>query len=124
MGAYKDSNPVIDSPTVNADRPKSKFYLKVGVNQEFYVPSTDNKTKAFIALPQPLYLDGMKKNQINGESEYATQLACGNSLLEALLKKAETLKPGEEITTKLEVRIYRRKEEVSQTADVKFDNLF
>lgn len=110
--------------TNQEEKPKSDFILQVGIEKEFYVPSTDSKVKGFIALPQPLYLDGMRKNQVNGDSEFATQLACGNSLLEAILKKVDSLKPGEEMTTNLQVRIRRRKEDVSQTADMNFDEIF
>ena len=106
------------------DRPKSKFFVKVGCVKKFTVPSTDTTVEGFVSLPQALFLDGMRKNQVNGESEYATQLACGNSLLGALLKQAGKLKPGEEMVTKLQVRIYRKKEEVEQTAEMDFSDMF
>ena len=115
---------VKEQQEASGKKTKSKYLVKVGVTRKFLVPSTDTQVEGFISLPQPLYLDGMKPNNVSGETEYAAQLACGNTLLEQLLKKAETLKPGEEISTQLEVKIYRKKEEVSQTADMDFTDLF
>ena len=119
MGAFK-----ADDFAEGGDKKKSDFYIRIGTVKKFTVPSTDTTVEGFISLPQPLYLDGMRKNQVNGESEYATQLACGNSLLEALLEQAKKLKPGEDMTTHLEVRIFRKKEEVAQTSEMDFSDLF
>lgn len=123
MPAYKDPNDGFASPTGGTTEKKSKFFVRIGITKKFLVPSTDTQVEGFIALPQPLYLDGMKKNTVNGESEYATQLACGNALLEQLLKKAENLKPGEDFETQLKVRIYRRKEDVAQTSEMDFSDV-
>lgn len=110
--------------TSTETKEKSKFYLKVGAVKKVYVEETDTTSELFVALPQPLYLDNMKKNLVNGKSEFATMLANGNALLEQLLKKAEALKPGEEFSTKLEVRIYRRKEnDTPQTGEVDFSDV-
>lgn len=103
---------------------KSKYFIRIGVTKKFLVPSTDTQVEGFISLPQVLYLDGMKPNNVNGDSEYAAQLACGNTLLEQLLKKAEELEPGGELVTQLQVKIVRRKEEVAQTADIDFSDIF
>lgn len=123
MVAFKEPTDGFASPTSGTVEKKSKFFVRIGITKKFLVPSTDTQVEGFIALPQPLYLDGMKKNTVNGESEYATQLACGNALLEQLLKKAENLKPGEDFETQLKVRIYRRKEDVAQTSEMDFSDV-
>lgn len=124
MTAYQDKNDgFADSPTANNEKTKSKYFIRIGTTKKFVVPSNDMTVEGFISLPQCLYLDGMKKNTINGDSEYATQLACGNTLLEQLLKKAETLKPGEDFETQLKVRIFRRKEDVAQTTQMDFSDV-
>jgi hypothetical protein len=110
------------SGSQSQEKSKSNYLIKVGVEKEVYVSVTDKMEKMFIALPQPLYLDGMKKNQVSGEGEFQTLLANGNSLLESLLRKANTLKPGEECVTKLQVRIYRRKDEKPTVTGESFDD--
>lgn len=110
--------------TSTENKEKSKFYIKIGATKKIYTEETDTTSELFVTLPQPLYLDSMKKNLINGKSEYANMLANGNALLEQLLKKAESLKPGEDFTTHLEVRVYRRKEnDTPQTGDVDFSDV-
>lgn len=107
----------------NSSQEKSKYLLKVGIETEVYFPSSDTREKTFISIPQPLYLDSMKQNTVTGEGDFQCVLANGNKLLASLLKKAETLKPGEEYVTNLKVKLYRRKESNAQETSETFDDL-
>lgn len=122
LGGSNVVTPVNNGAVANVQE-KSKFLLKVGVETEVYYPSTDTKEKAFISVPQPLYLDTMRQNTVSGEGDFQCILANGNKLLGSLLKKAETLKPGEEYVTNLKVVLYRRKESNTQETSETFDDL-
>lgn len=85
---------------------KSDFYLKVGIpclNQE-----TDEVE--FVSLPQPLYLDTMKKSSVSGEGQFQDLLLKGNDLLDQILAEAKIhLQPGETKELNLKVVLCRRK---------------
>lgn len=85
---------------------KANFYLKVGIeklNQE-----TDEME--FISLPQPLYLDTMKKSTVSGEGQFQDLLLKGNDLLDEILAGAKIhLQPGETKELNLKVVLCRRK---------------
>lgn len=97
---------------------KSEFYIRVGL--EAVNPETDKMD--FISLPQPLYLDSMKKNRILGEGEFPELLSKGNALLDQILAQAnEMLEPGETKEMKLKVILCRRKAPVeSKPVSMKF----
>lgn len=122
LGGNNVVTPVTNGAVPNVQE-KSKFLLKVGVETEVYFPSTDTREKAFISVPQPLYLDTMRQNTVSGEGDFQCLLANGNKLLGSLLKKAESLKPGEEYVTNLKVVLYRRKEANAQETSETFDDL-
>lgn len=90
---------------------KSEFYLRVG--QEILNQESDSMV--FISLPQPLYLDSMRKNRVSGEGEFQDLLDGGNDLLNQLLEEAATqLEPGESKEIPLKVVLCRRKATVER----------
>ncbi len=121
--ALGGSNIIAPNGAIANTQEKSKYLLKVGVETDVYFPSSDTKETAFISIPQALFLDSMKQNTVTGEGDYQCLLTNGNKLLASLLKKAETLKPGEEYVTNLKVKLYRRKETNTQETSETFDNL-
>lgn len=85
----------------------SEFYLLVG--KKVLNPETDEIE--FIQIPQPLYLDTMKRNTVSGEGAFQELLLAQNDLLDDLLDNAKVyLKPGEQIEDdELIVKICRKK---------------
>lgn len=84
----------------------SDFYLVIG--QE--VLNEEEDTIDLVVLPQPVYLDTMRKKQVSGEGKFQELLLQGNDMLDALLEFGkENLEPGEFKDIDLKVRLYRRK---------------
>ena len=84
----------------------SEFYLVIG--QE--VLNEEEDTIDFVALPQPVYLDTMRKKQVSGEGKFQDLLLSGNDMLDELLKTSRAnLEPGEFKELNVKVRVYRRK---------------
>lgn len=77
----------------NNEELRSNFRLLVGR----YVHDDETDELKFVALPQPLYLDTMRRNQIRGEGDFQELLCLGNDMLNCLLADAEQLKPGEDV---------------------------
>lgn len=85
---------------------KADFYLKVGVDKH----NSETDEIEFISLPQPLYLDTMKKSTVSGEGQFQDLLLKGNDLLDEILAGARMhLKPGETKELNLKVILCRRK---------------
>ena len=64
--------------------------------------------QGFIPMPYNLAIDTMPKRKA-ASGEYGQRLAASNALLEALLKAAEGLQPGQSASVQLEVQLYRNK---------------
>ena len=95
----------------NDEFTKSEFYIRIG--QDVLNQETDSMD--FISLPQPLYLDSMRKNRVSGEGEFQDLLDKGNALLEQLLEEAANqLEPGESKEIPLKVVVCRRKTQVER----------
>lgn len=97
----------------NSSEPvKSEFFIKIGKE---HLNSNNDKIE-LITLPQPLFLDSMKKNEIYGTGDFQEALCAGNDLLDQILKLAQNdLQPGEEAELDLKVIVCRRK--TSQTSE-------
>ena len=84
----------------------SEFYLVIGQD----VLNEEDDTIDFVALPQPVYLDTMRKKQVSGEGKFQELLLSGNDMLDELIRYGKsTLEAGDFQEIDLKVRLYRRK---------------
>lgn len=101
----------------NGDRPQAEFFINIGVT----VPMPDeegNMVDTFLSLPYGLPLDTMSELVIRGNNEvWNNQAAARNELLKALVKMGGELEAGSgQELPKLQVQLYRRKEQTEHTA--------
>lgn len=101
----------------NGDRPQAEFFINIGVT----VPMPDengNMVDTFLSLPYGLPLDTMSELVIRGNNEvWNNQAAARNELLKALVKMGSELEAGSgQELPKLQVQLYRRKEQTEHTA--------
>lgn len=101
----------------SGDRPQAEFFINVGVT----VPMPDeegNMVDTFLSLPYGLPLDTMSELVIRGNNEvWNNQAAARNELLKALVKMGGELEVGSgQELPKLQVQLYRRKEQTEHTA--------
>lgn len=88
-------------------RPQADVFANIGLTVEL------NGEPVFLSLPFGLPLDTMSKLIIRGNNEeWNEQAQVRNEFLDSLVEMANGLEPGEgKVITKLEVQIYRRKEQ-------------
>ncbi|HBT8865650.1 TPA: hypothetical protein MCM04_005067 [Klebsiella pneumoniae] len=101
----------------SGDRPQAEFFINIGVT----VPMPDengNMVDTFLSLPYGLPLDTMSELVIRGNNEvWNNQAAARNELLKALVKMGGELEAGSgQELPKLQVQLYRRKEQTEHTA--------
>lgn len=78
------------------DRPNAKLWINIGVTTTVTDPNSGEPVEHFVALPMGLPLDTMSKLDVKGGTEdYRARLTAQNDLLDAVLKKAEDVAPGE-----------------------------
>jgi hypothetical protein len=100
-----------------ADRPQAEIYINVGVTVQ--MPNEEGEmVDVFLSLPYGLPLDTMSDLVIRGNNQvWNDQAAARNELKAALVKLGESLEQGVGQTMpKLQVQLYRRKEQVEHTA--------
>lgn len=99
------------SNTNGSDRPKSQFWLNVGMR------AGEGDAERFVSLPQGVALDNLKPIAIRGSNEdYNKFTAARNDLLDQIMTLAASLDPGGEAYLSLEVQVRRVNDEVEAPA--------
>lgn len=101
----------------NAQRPQAEIFINVGIPVQ--MPNENGEMEeVFLSLPYGLALDTMSELVIRGNNQqWNDQAAARNELLKALVKMGTSLEAGNGTELpKLQVQLYRRKEQVEHTA--------
>lgn len=101
----------------NAQRPQAEIFINVGIPVQ--MPNEQGEMEeVFLSLPYGLALDNMSELVIRGNNQqWNDQAAARNELLKALVKMGSSLEAGTGTgLPKLQVQLYRRKEQVEHTA--------
>lgn len=99
------------STTTAGDRPKSQYWLNVGV------PVGEGDEARFVSLPMGIALDGMKHLPIRGSNEdFNSFTGARNDLLDQIMELAASLAPGQDAVLSLSVQVRRINEETEAPA--------
>lgn len=97
------------------ERPKTMFWLNVGMSLPVPNAETGETEEVFVSLPMGIPLDGLKEQHTSSSNENFRQLvAAKNWLLKTIKDKAESMEAGEaELVNGLEIQLKRVSEETT-----------
>lgn len=102
LGQLTGKQPQADETTATTERPKSEFWLNVGV-----VTKNADGEDLFVQLPRGMAIDKLDKSPAR-RTEAGNQLAqAKNGLVDIIETIKASLEPGQEVEVPLTVRIYR-----------------
>jgi len=91
--------------TAPQDRPKAQWWLNVGYEVDYPVEGGGTE-KRLVSLPTGIPLDTQQPIKNNSRNPtYAEFIGARNNLLEELMAKAQTMKPGEVVEVPLMIQL-------------------
>ena len=90
------------------------LWLNIGIRQ---TTGEEGSEPTFVRLPRGVAVSDLKPRKIydNMDPDFAAQANLMNQIIAEVQKRSLTLKEGEAIPINLEVQLYRRQEESTQT---------